>query len=162
MRKLAPLLIGSLALFSAPAAAQMEVATTDQIRASYEDCFKVTQSGSIDLAPLAKLGWSRTTSQGSPNNPIEADDVVFSHKSRAPLLIFKNESGAGACVINARIENLDTYAEFLSGFDNDLLKPNLRGEVSLPDKGHPIQVSPAGISSQPAMRISVGTPTETK
>ena len=161
MRKLAPLLIGGLALLSAPAAAQLEVATTDQIRASYADCFSVTQSGSIDLAPLAGLGWSRTRSQGSPNNPIDADDVVYSHKARAPVLVFNRETGADSCFINARIENFDTYQEFLSGFDNDLLKPNIRGEVALPDNGHPIEVSPAGTISQPAMRIRVGTPTET-
>ncbi|WP_188641484.1 hypothetical protein [Blastomonas marina] len=145
------------ALFVAPASGQMRVAELGEVYESYNDCFAVTETGSIDPAALAAAGWQRATMSNGDGGEIEDGPIIFGHLERAPIIMLSALEGEGACIVIARIKNLKAFEQFKSAWGGKLPQPNKDGEISFFAEGRAVQMAPTGSRKEPSLRLAVGT-----
>ncbi len=141
----------------APANAQMRVAELGEVYQSYNDCFAVTDTGSLNPDALSAAGWQRATMSDGKGKPIEDSPLIFGHPERAPLVLLSALEGQGACIVVARIENLKAYDQFKSAWGGKLPKPNKDGEISFIAQGRAVLMAPTGSRKEPRLRLAVGT-----
>lgn len=161
MHKTLALSFAALALASAPAAAQLRPAPIEDIFESYNDCFAATNTGALAPSELERLGWKRATIDADGKS-IEGGPVIFGHEARAPIIMLSGTEGSGACIVTARIESFDVFENFKSAFGGKLPKPNKVGEITYSAEGRIVQIAPTGKRSEPALRLVVMTPVESK
>jgi len=151
----APAFVAILAV--APANAQMRVAELGDVYESYNDCFAVTETGSIDPAALAAAGWQRAAVSNDGGGEIEDGPIIFGHLERAPIIMLSALEGEGACIVIARIKDLKAIDQFKSAWGGKLPKPNKDVEISFFAEGRAVQMATTGSRKEPSLRLAVGT-----
>ncbi len=149
----------SLALLATPASAQLRVGPLADIYESYNDCFAVTNTGSLTPAALADSGWQRATISGGGNAGDQP--IIYGHAERAPLIMLSAESGDGACIVVARLENREAFVQLISAWGLDLDNLN-DGAVTFFAEERPVQISATGTDNEPSATLAVGTRMESE
>ena len=162
MRSLKALALVGALLIAAPASAELSVSPLGDIYESFNDCLKVAQQDGLNKETLASLGWLRATITGPDGKPVAEQPIIYGNPKRKPVILLSAESGRGACIVMARIDQASTYSEFLKAWGSKLPAPDKDGAIAFFDEGHIVVIRQTGTNERPALSMAVATPLEKK
>ncbi|GAA4034930.1 hypothetical protein GCM10022281_13950 [Sphingomonas rosea] len=146
---------------SVSATAEIPVSPLKDIYLSYNDCLEVAQPAGLSTAKLGELGWQQATMSDGKSKAVE-QPLIFGKADRKPLIILSAKSGEGICIVMARIQSRATFPEFLKAWGGKLPAPDAEGRIIFSDEGRLVVLQQTGSDQQPALTMSVMTPTEKK